>query len=267
MAVRHKFENKPFDAPAIIWPKGFATTNAILSRTPYEPEIIIIGSFNHGWPWNDADFFYGRGMYMWTIMANFFIDNKNTRTSVRNPVVPNNDPTLTQIFNICEKGKICFADIVLGTKSNILDVISSVTKSVKVNAINGHDWNSYSDSHLNAMGLNGWLDDNVENIIAFIKRTPSIRHIYFTYKSLNWLVSKRDQIFVALPQISGCSIFTPTGMKFAPLLAAPFDKKPWSIAHCWVWNRMPHVVPVNKPGYGHLDHDWLIRNGVNPNNF
>jgi hypothetical protein len=266
MPVRHKFENKPPDVPSVAWPQGFATSSAILSTTPYEPEVIIIGSFNHGWAWNDADFFYGRGMYMWTIMANLFLSNSNVRTSVRNPVPPNNNPTRSQIFEICKKGKLCFADVVLGTNPAIPIQINSNHNPPTIQ-VNGHTWDSYSDSHLNIMGNNGWLDDNVENIIDFIQRTPSIKHIYFTYKSLNWLVLKRNQILAAFPQIPGCSIFTPTGMKFAPLLPAPFDRKPWSLTHCWVWNCLPNAIPVSKPGYGHLDHAWLIRNGVNPNNF
>ena len=264
MAVRHKFENKPLDAPEIIWPKGFATTNAILSTTPYESEVIIIGSFNHGWPWNDADFFYGRGMYMWSVMANLFLNNANVLIARRNPLPGNNTPNLNQIFEICKKGKLCFADVVLGTNVAIPVVVNAAIPSIVVNDI--YNWNNYKDSHLNYMGTLGWLDDNVQNIIQFIRNTPSIKHIYFTFATGGaWLVGLRNAIIAAFPNLQAGSIYTPTGR--LPNFAG-YPVSPFSLAHHWVWNNAGHPISlVNNPNYTHLDHTWLIRNGVNPNIF
>src|SRR5689334_2487353 len=107
MPILHTFINSQPQ-----WNNGFDTKDAILFKTPYEPEVIFIGTFNHGWPWNNADFFYGRGMYMWTIMANFFIHNSNVLVDRRIPPPGNGVPSLSQIFQICKDGKITFADIV-----------------------------------------------------------------------------------------------------------------------------------------------------------
>ncbi len=265
MPIRHKFENKPPDAPAIAWPQGYATTNAILSTTPYAPEVIIIGSFNHGWPWNDADFFYGRGMYMWTVMANLFLNNTNVLNARRNPPPGNNMPSLNQIFEICKKGKLCFADIVLGTKNRIPIEVNAQNKSVFVNGI--YNWNDYKDGHLNHMGLNGWLESNVQNIIDFITITPTIKHIYFTFATGGaWLVGLRNAIIAAFPNLQAGSIYTPTGMRLPNFPGYPH--RPFSLTHHWVWNNAGHPIsPVNNPNYIHLDQAWLIRNGVNPINF
>lgn len=265
MSIRHKFENKPPDAPAIAWPQGYSTTNSIL-KTPYDPEVIIIGSFNHGWTWNDADFFYGRGMYMWTMMANLFLHNSNTLISRRNPLPGNNAPTLTQIFEICNKGKLCYADVVLGTNAEVPVVINAAINSVMVNGT--YEWSDYKDDHLNHMGTLGWLDNNVQNIIQFIQVTPSIKHIYFTFATGGaWIVGLKNVIIGAFPKHQAGSIISPTGNGFGPNLAG-YPERPFSIAHHWVWNNMGHAaMPVTNENFTNLDHAWLIRNGVNPNNF
>jgi hypothetical protein len=264
MPIRHKFENKPLDAAQIMWPKNFETQNAILTITPYEPEVIIVGTFNHGWQWNPADFFYGRNMYMWTVMSNLFIHNANVLIARRNPPPGNNVPSLNQIFEICSRGKLCFADVILGTNNAFPTVINNVNQSV---LLNGTNWNSYKDSQLNHFGINGYLDINVQNIINHIQNTPSIKHIYFTFATGgNWLINLRNNIINAFPQLQAGSIYTPTGMSLHNVPGYP--NRPWSLAHHWVWNNANHpITPINNPNYIHLDHQWLIRNGVNPNNF
>ncbi len=264
--MRHKFENKPPSNHQIPWPQGFATTNAILSTTPYEPEVIIIGSFNHGWQWNDADFFYGRGMYMWTVMANLFLHNENIQVDRRNPPPPNNIPALNEIFQICKKGKLCFADIILGINANIPTEVDNLNQEVVVN--NGeYIWKNHGDASLNTMGNLGWLDNNVQNIINFINDTPSIKHIYFTFATGGpWIVGLKDSIIDAFPNLQAGSIYTPTGMRLRNYEEFPF--RPFFLAHHWVWNNIGHPnAPVNNNNYIHLNHEWLIRNGVNPNNF
>jgi hypothetical protein len=253
MPVHHKFLNKN-------WGNGFQTHSSILDTVPYEPEVIIIGTFNHGWDWNNADFFYGRGMYMWTILANMFMHNGNALTARR--TVVNNIPTLDEIFKICEKGKIVFADIVKGTKPHILT--QQEGNSIIVN--NNYVWDDYGDDHLDIMGENGWMDDNVDEIVKYINTTESIKHIYFTFKSGGWLVEKLQSIIAQTPTVTACSIFTPTGSGFRQNLPL-YPERAGSLAHCWVWNGLPHANPINKLGYGHFNHTWLINNGVNPGNF
>lgn len=264
--MRHKFENKTPHIQEIIWPHGFATTNAILSATPYKPEVIIIGTFNHDWPWNDADFFYGRGMYMWTVMANLFLHNANIQVNRRNPTPPNNTPTLNEIFQICKKGKLCFADIILGINPNIPTEVDNLNQQIIVN--NGdYIWKNHGDKALNTMGNLGWLDNNIQNIISFINRTPSIKHIYFTFATGgDWIVGLKDSIINEFLHLQVGSIYTPTGMRLPN--SEEFPCRPFSLAHHWVWNNHEHPInPVNNDNYIHFDHGWLIRNGVEPNNF
>ena len=134
------------------------------------------------------------------------------------------------------------------------------------NAINAVG--EYSDKHLDYMGAMGWLDDNVMEIVNYINNTPSIEFVCFTFKTGGWLVGKINNIGIGVrPGVNCASIFTPTSSGFGKLLEVPFDKRAWSLTHCWVWNGLPHPIMVNKLGYGHLDHGWLTECGVNPNNF
>jgi hypothetical protein len=257
MPFIHKYQQHRFE-------KGFETHNSILDTVDYEPEVIFIGSYNHGWSWNDSDFYYGRDAYMWTAMANILSFNSNHLVKKRTK--HNNIPTLPQIFEICRTGKIVFADIVKGIKDNIQSVELTQYKIVSVN--NQFDWKGYQDKRLDKMASQGWLDDNVNDIVKYINETKTIKHIYFTFKTGGWLVDKLNEICTQLrPEVSYCSIFTPTANGFGRLLEAPFQERSWSLAHCWIWNGLNHDIPINKPGYGHLDHEWLRSKNVDPNNF
>lgn len=256
MPFTHKYQEYDFL-------NGFQTHNSILDTVPYDPEVIFIGTYNHGWSWNNSDFYYGRDMYMWTILANIFLHNKNLLIKKRNQ--KNNIPEFSQLFEICKRGKIVFADIVKGVSENI-KACEQNNNTILVN--NKYKWSTYKDKELDEMGSSGWLDDNVEAILQYINNTKSLNHVYFTFKSGNWLVDKLNDIINGLSRkISYCSIFTPTANGFWKNLQAPFNKRAWSLSHCWVWNGLDNDTPINKPNYGHLDHKWLINNGVNPNNF
>jgi hypothetical protein len=257
MPFLHKYQQHNFD-------NGFQTHNSILDTVNYDPEVIFIGTYNHGWSWNNSDFYYGRGMYMWTAMANLFIHNSNHLINQR--TANNNIPTRPQIFDICRNGKMVFADIVKGIKDNIQAVEQPENESVLVN--NQYLWTSYKDGPLDHMAAQGWLDDNVKAIVKYINETKTIKHIYFTFKSGAWLVDKLNEICNQIrPNVSYCSIFTPTANGFGRQLDAPFQERVWGLTHCWIWNGLNHNIPIDRPTYGHLDHEWLIRNGINPNNF
>ncbi|MES2544904.1 MAG: hypothetical protein V4548_08460 [Bacteroidota bacterium] len=255
MSIQHKFLNYN-------WENGFYTENSILKNKEYLPEILFVGTFNHGWHWNTSDFFYGRGMYMWPNLANLFLHNQNILDKTRN--LNNDNPSLEEIFAICKKGKISFADIIEGTKENINIIEES--RSVLVN--NGFVWNDYKDKPLNNMGNQNWLENNVKEICKYVNENPSIKNIYFTFKSAgNWIDDLKRTISDNTPNTTSCSIFTPTGNGFRKNLEPPFNNRPFSLLHCWVWNGIEHNLPINKTGYCNLNHEWLIRNGVNPNNF
>lgn len=133
---------------------------------------------------------------------------------------------------------------------------------------NGRKIGEYSDHHIENVANYGWLDDNVADIVKFVNETPTIKHVYFTFKSGLWLVEKLNNICDNIrPGVSVCSIFTPTAKGFGALLEPPFDKRAWGLAHCWVWNGLDHKSNINRSDYGHLNHDWLIDKGVNPDFF
>lgn len=257
MPFLHKYQNHNFG-------NGFETHNSILDTVPYNPEVIFIGTYNHGWSWNNSDFYYGRGMYMWTAMANLFLHNSNSLITQR--TVNNNIPSREQIFEICKKGKFIFADIVKGINDNVVAVEQIHTESVLVNQ--HYKWTTYKDGPLDYMASQGWLDDNVAEIVKYINNTKSIKHIYFTFKSGNWLVDKMKEICRGIrSDVSYCPIFTPTANGFGKHLQDPYNERVWSLTHCWIWNGLDHQTPINRASYGHLDHEWLIRNGVEPANF
>jgi hypothetical protein len=196
---------------------------------------------------------------MWPILANLFIYNANI---ILNPRNNNLNPTTNQIFEICEKANITFADIVTGTNPAI--PVHQVGRSILVD--NQYTWNKYSDSQLEYLASQGWLDDNVEQIVNYINNTPTIKHVYFTFKSGRWLSSKMELIKQGITVQTKCSIISPSGNGFGKLLPG-YPTKVESLAHCWVWNGLPNIDFINKIGYCPLNHHWLISKGVNPNNF
>lgn len=204
-------------------------------------------------------------MYMWPIMSNLFIHNSNKFTQARNN---NSNPSIDVIYEICTKGRMVFADIVKGTNPSVPVVEAIDRKCIILNE--NYCWGSYKDSQLDFMGDQGWLDDNVQAITEYINKVESIRHVYFTFKSgPKWLEGRIDDIRqrVKRQNVTIESIFTPTGLGFGKNLGEGYDTRIKSLTHCWVWNQLEHSVPIKRDGYGHLDHDWLRRNGVDPNKF
>lgn len=252
MQILHKFIDYN-------WNNGFYTKNSIL-YTPYKPETFFIGTFNHGWDWNYADFFYGRDRYMWPILANLFLYNRNRLILPRNKKNPN--PSINEIFEICNKAKIAFADVVRGVKSTA--IVQKHGRSLVIN--DSFTWDNYSDKQLNTMAKHDWLDDQTDEIIKYINQTPSIKHIYFTFNSEQWLIELREKIISNTKTVSAGSIFTPTGMGFRKNLIG-FEGRVASLTHCWIWNGLKHYTPVNKKGYTHLNHQWLREHGVDVKNF
>ncbi len=247
-------------------PFGFSTNDTILKSEEYCPITLFVGTYNPNWDWNPADFFYGRGMYMWPILANLFLYNENILFHPRNG--NNNQPTLQQIYEICKKGKISFADIIKGVKNDIPINVNNQQRTVQVN--NEFVWQSYKDGELDFMGNQNWLDDNINAIADYIINTPSIKHVYFTFKSGSWIVEKKRELTNTVNQnrndVTFENIFSPSGNGFGHLMPQ-YNQRCWSITHCWIWNGLNHNTPINRIGYGHLDHSWLRSCGVEPTNF
>lgn len=260
MPVSHKFLNHN-------WGNGFWTENAILKTDKYEPEVLFLGTFNHGFEWNQSDFFYGRGMYMWTIMSNLFIHNENHLIQRR--TIENNIPSLNQVFEICQKGRFVFADLIKGTSKNVKTNSNIQQKIITVHSVeNEYYWNNYKDnSILDLIDLN-FIDDNVKEIINYINENPSIKFIYCTFKSGNHFIQMLNTITNNIrADIQIEHIFTPTGNGFGTNLEYPYNERAWSLSHCWVWNNLNHEIEVSKVGYTNLNHYWLSNCGVDIANF
>ena len=108
MPYNHRFRETQFS-------NEISSTSAILSTTPYLPEVLIVGSFN---PEDDgcnrqnhADFFYGRS-YFWPAISrimNSGLDNPPSPGAQRTP--ENLEPSFNNILLLCKHFKLSFADI------------------------------------------------------------------------------------------------------------------------------------------------------------
>ena len=171
--TRHKFENFKFSS-------SFYTENVIL-RPPYNPEVLILGTFNPD-DGNFADFFYGRNFF-WPIFRMFYNNTTEYSNQKRSP--KNLSPSLNEILDICSYFKLSFADLVLSTDS-------------KDNLI--------PDENV----LDGNIEWNTQNIINFINNTPSLKFIYFTrQKKGDWKV-ELNKISQETP-LKILNIYTPSG--------------------------------------------------------
>ena len=87
-SIKHKFIETKFN-------EEFQTHNGVLDKTPYKPEVMIIGTFNPNTPnSNFADFFYGRN-YFWPALKNlsenkiaYFKSRMPKRGIIKEPLNP-----------------------------------------------------------------------------------------------------------------------------------------------------------------------------------
>lgn len=255
MAVQHKFYQTNFG-------DGFQTENAILDRTPYKPEIMVIGTFNPNTPnANFADFFYGRNFF-WTAFKNLFIDNEvvllNRRMPARGvpPVILN--PTLSMIKDLCIKLKLTFSDLVLEVLHNnpnyqLLQNDNVIFNEVEYNLIqDGRNRNVDGLQQLNALGQVNW---NTQNIINYLCDNPQIKTVYFTRQprgvwAIQWNLIVNHNFGRAL---DFRKIFTPSGqgLQGQPRIA--------HLINHWLFN--------NNENYDTLDNDWLMRHDIDINVF
>ena len=213
MAILHKF--KEFD-----FGDGFETSNAILTNTPYLPEILIIGTFNPGTPnSNFADFFYGRNFF-WPAFKNLFIHNQlilnHRRIPNRGglPEFPN--PSLIEIKNLCARLKLTFCDLI----SQVLHH-ENPNYEILVNdniIFNNQEYNLILDdktkgiyglANLNALNQIEWATNQ---IISYLLENPQIHSIYFSRKPIGIWADQWNKI-INHDHISNrfhTNIFTPS---------------------------------------------------------
>lgn len=216
MPISHKFKT-------CNWGNGFATNSAILDSTPYEPEVLFLGTFNPDTPnANHADFFYGRNFF-WPALKNLFIhnhvvvDHRRMRTIGNPPAILN--PTLHEIFELCKQLKLSFADLV----SDVLHV-GNPNYQLQQNdnvIVAGNEYNLIQDGQnkeiggLEQLDIIGQVNWNNDSIIAYLKNHPTIRTVYFTRGPRGiwlrkWNLIKNDPL---LSRVQFINIYTPSGRR------------------------------------------------------
>jgi hypothetical protein len=256
----------------------FQINRAILSSTPYEPEVLIVGTSNPATPYADfEDFFYGRD-YFWPAFKMLqnpkynFQDGRRIR-SIGEPEQPLN-PTLPEILTLCKEFKLTFADLVDLIYYRISEEIDYLPNGNVI--LKGREYNLKNDNEKGGiLGLAN-LDDenrirwNTELITNYLINTPSIKHIYLTRVPRGLWKTQWDLI-VNHPDLQDrnfSNILTPSGRGNLPNISQPFNTTLKKILHYWVWNNLNHPThPVNSNNIGHLDHNWLLNHGIDINQF
>jgi hypothetical protein len=247
MAVQHKFYQTDFG-------NRFATNNAILNKTPYKPEVMIIGTYNPVHPNNaDVDFFYGRNWF-WTIFANYFIHNQTLLNQKR---IYNNfqNPSLDEILDLCIKLKLTFSDLITKTMHNGNPNYNLIPTN-KVH-FNNNYFSLINDNGLEGLNHINQVEWNTQNIINYLIENPTIKYVYLTRKPSGvwqnqWnLISNNLQ----LQHIHFTNIHSPSGLGLQEA-GIPISQ---SLAKRWIVN--------NSPNIGVFDNNWLINNGVTIENF
>jgi hypothetical protein len=251
-SIKHKFTETDFS-------QGFSTRNGILENKSYEPEILFLGTFNPTLDSNPADFFYGRN-YFWTAFKNLFIHNEIILNGERLENFPYN-PTIDEILKLCLTLKITFTDLIseINDENNQLKIKSKGGKEyIEYNSIL---FNPIKDGDLEKLDKLEKIKWNTKKIIDFLIQKPSITNVYFTRTQNGSWKREIDDIKQSLPNIEIISIYTPSaqGGALHNQTEIYFVGKMIPLLRHWVRNE-----GVNN---GRIDNDWLIKHGVNIENF
>lgn len=256
MSISHKFREYNFG-------DGFMSKNSILTNTPYQPKILIIGTFNPNTPHaNFADFFYGRNFF-WPAFTNLFISNKIILTKKRMPTrgKPNEtlNPTLKEIKELCCKLELTFCDLI----SQVLHYNNPSYKILQNDNIiyNEHEYNLIQDGKKNGiLGLDN-LDSlnqvewSTKHIIEYLSRNSQIKHIYFTRKPTGVWKRQWNDIICSCRNSNRffTNIFTPSAQ------GKPVNYSMDKLLNHWIHN--------SNPNFGKLNREWLNENEVSVNTF
>lgn len=274
MPINHKFLNREH---GFFPDQNFYTENVILKNRTFKPEVMIIGTFNPDTPnANFADFYYGRN-YFWTGFKRllnpqyrFIHERRMPQNGQYNHLV---DPTLEEVLNLCSNFKLTFSDLISGVFPNINPEEYEILPNDNV-FFNGQEFNLIQDNagngvlglaNLDEIGLISW---NTMNIVEYLLINPQVKSIYLT-RQQNGIWGNQWALIANHPELQDrefLSIVTPSGQGL-PNLPAPYNSRFKTILHYWVWNGMNHQVPANNLAYGHFDHDWLTRCGVDIHQF
>lgn len=249
MPILHKFCQVPPVPAGIAWDNRFRTHNAILD-TPYESEVMFIGTFNPDIDGNMADFFYGRN-YFWTALKNLFVHNAIVIPN-RRDALPLLNPTLPEIFELCIDKSLTFGDLITGVLHNAPPPNFNLVPGNKVN-IAENDISLIEDNGLAALGAMGQLTWNTDNIIRYLCDHPSIKYIYFTRQPVGiWAAHWNAITNHECMRGRNCRIIqSPTALG----MHAPGVPAMNGLLHRWV--HFPNQI----------DNGWLVQHGVTLANF
>jgi hypothetical protein len=235
MPVNHRFLEHDFG-------NGFQTHNAILDTTPYEPEMLILGTYNPGTNCPGADFFYGRKKsWFWVVMKNLCVNGPNNQQLTQRIPVGNNQligPELSEILTIAEKVKITFADLIKGVMhiGNPQYVVHDNPPDPKDKiTYQGVQYDLISDNGLASLNNLGQINWATQGIIKYIQRTPSVTCVRFTRKPDYVWQQHWDQIRYADygdREINFGRIHTPAGMGLMEAGVNPAK----ALARRWLWH-------------------------------
>ena len=244
MAIRHKFYQKD-------WDNGFATDHAILSTTPYQPEVLILGTFNPTMEGNVADFFYGRN-YFWPALTNLFVHGQPLLLSRRDRYPMLTSP-LPEVFALCTQVRLSFADLVTG----VLHHENPLYQELPPNRVlyDGHTINIIQDRGLQHLHRRGQTEWNTDPVIDYLCLTPTIHTVYFTRQPTGIWAAPWQSIrqHPQLQHRTFTHLYTPSGqaLRGKPRMQA----------------LLRHWVHYDRPDFGRLRTDWLLHHQVNPNLF
>lgn len=257
MPINHRFLEHDFG-------NQFQTHNAILDKVPYEPEVLILGTYNPETKYPGADFFYGRkSSWFWVVMKNIFINGAANQQLIKRVCNRNGqliNPTLPEIQSLSVKIKITFADLIKQTMHNgnpkyILHDNQPNPKDIIT--YHGTNYNLISDNDLSALNDLGQVNWGTKDVIKYIQQTPSIKCVRFTRNPDGVWLHQWNQIVLANYTgrvIDFGRIHTPAGVGLAELGINPAI----ALARRWLWH--------NDKKRRFCD-DWVIRQGVDRNSF
>jgi len=246
MSIKHKFYSKDFK-------DGFLTQNGILKSIRYDPEVMFIGTFNHGdsdapghLPFlnNHADFFYGRN-YFWPVWYNIVLHLGNFYTQPRqnyDPPLSYNSGVFTGILKFCEIAKFSFADLI-ATLFPINNTYSIFQNKI---AFLGQTFDPMKDNDLIALSNLNQVIWNDNSIVQYLNATPSIRTVYLTRQPNNFgFLWNSIRLRVNNPAIRFRVLFPPSKSSGQP---AGIPKGQY-IADQWLGHYAGN-------GYDNLDLNW-----------
>jgi hypothetical protein len=240
-------------APLTAFANGFAAEHALLSRTPYAPEVLIIGTFNpapQAELYNPADFFYGRN-YFWPAWGhlgghadhdgNAVAEGGMRRHRLDRLPLSASGPW-PGVLGLCTQFRLTFADLVESIDAPVRD---------------------FSDRQVDAFLRAGQAKPNTQTILNYLEATPSIRFVYATtrFQQVPALLTAWQAVVRGLrPGIQSGHLLTPSGQGVGANF--PGMSRTATLAHHWRHQNSAHgdahsTALLLRPGFTRLDADWL----------